>query len=161
ADAAQLGTPRDIEAQARRMLQDPRARDAVVHFHQQWLKFEDLPTVTKDQTTFPEYREEMRPSWLQSMQTFIGHAYFEGDGTLEQLFMEPVVYLDAVLAPLYGVAPPSAQAMQAYRLNPSDRAGLLTQPGLMALLAAPNQGSPIKRGVFVRRQILCEDLPPP
>jgi uncharacterized protein DUF1592/uncharacterized protein DUF1588/uncharacterized protein DUF1587/uncharacterized protein DUF1585/uncharacterized protein DUF1595 len=160
AEAGRLSTPHEIESQARRLLADPRARDAVAHFHQQWLKFEDLATIVKDHATFPEYSDAMRPSWLESMRAFVRHAYFDGDGTLEQLFLEPTVYLDATLAPLYGVAP-SGQGMQPYRLDPSDRAGLLTQPALMALLAAPNQGSPVKRGVFVRKQILCEDLPPP
>jgi hypothetical protein len=161
ADAGRLTKPDEIRAQAQRMLQDPRARDAVVHFHQQWLQFETLPTIVKDHATFPEYTDAMRPSWLASMQAFVAHAYFDGDGTLLQLFTEPTVYLDATLAPLYGAPPPSGRALQAYPLDPNDRGGLLTQPAMMALLAAPNQGSPIKRGVFVRKQILCEDLPPP
>jgi hypothetical protein len=42
-----------------------------------------------------------------------------------------------------------------------DRRGLLEQPGLLALLAKPNQSDPIHRGVFVRERLLCQDLPPP
>jgi hypothetical protein len=42
-----------------------------------------------------------------------------------------------------------------------ERAGVLTQPGLMALLAYPDQSSPVARGVFVRERMLCQHLPPP
>jgi hypothetical protein len=38
---------------------------------------------------------------------------------------------------------------------------VLTQPGLMALLAYPDQSSPVARGVFVRERLLCQHLPPP
>ena len=37
ARSGDLDTPTGIERQARRMLEDPRARPAVVHFHHQWL----------------------------------------------------------------------------------------------------------------------------
>ncbi len=39
--------------------------------------------------------------------------------------------------------------------------GLLTQPSLLAVYARSDQTSPIKRGLFVRRRLLCQDLPPP
>jgi hypothetical protein len=46
-------------------------------------------------------------------------------------------------------------------LPASERAGLLTQPALMALLAKPNQSDPIHRGVFVRTRVLCDVLEAP
>jgi hypothetical protein len=42
-----------------------------------------------------------------------------------------------------------------------NRAGILTQPGLMALLAHADQSAPVQRGKFVREQLLCKPLPPP
>ena len=39
--------------------------------------------------------------------------------------------------------------------------GVLTQGALLAVLAKPNQTSPIHRGKFVREQLLCESIPPP
>jgi hypothetical protein len=41
------------------------------------------------------------------------------------------------------------------------RHGLLTQPGILALFSHADQSSPIQRGVFVRENILCEDVEPP
>jgi hypothetical protein len=39
--------------------------------------------------------------------------------------------------------------------------GALTQPSLLASLAHPTQGSPVRRGYFVRTRILCQSVPPP
>jgi hypothetical protein len=39
--------------------------------------------------------------------------------------------------------------------------GMLLQPSLLASLAHPTQGSPVRRGYFVRTRVLCQSLPPP
>jgi hypothetical protein len=41
------------------------------------------------------------------------------------------------------------------------RDGLLTQKGLLTTHALPDSSSPVHRGVLVRQQLLCEELPPP
>jgi hypothetical protein len=44
---------------------------------------------------------------------------------------------------------------------PGKHAGLLSQPGLLGMLAYPDGSSPIARGVFVRKRVLCQELAPP
>src|SRR5690606_36900003 len=75
------------------------------------------------------------------------------------LFTSPTVYVDPVLATLYGLPAPDA-GMEPQDLRPR-RSGILTQPALLALLANSNQSSPIRRGVFVRERILCSPVPAP
>lgn len=48
----QLRDPEQIEEHARRMLADPRAQEAVVHFHRQWLALENIYTATPDLDTY-------------------------------------------------------------------------------------------------------------
>ena len=48
ATAGQLVTADQIEAQARRMLADPKAADGVDGFADQWLQLENLDVATKD-----------------------------------------------------------------------------------------------------------------
>jgi hypothetical protein len=146
--AAPLSTPRQIEAEARRLLADGRAREATAHFFLQWLDLEGLGSIPKDPNAFPEFRDSMRRSWVWSMEQYFEHVVF-GRGTIDALFTEPVVFVDDVLAPLYA------------EITPETHAGLLTQPAMMAKLALPNQSSPIRRGVFVRERILCQLLPSP
>lgn len=155
-----LSTPAEIEAQARRMLADPKARRVVRHFHRQWLKTEKLPRLVKDAATFPEYDDSMKLSWIAAMDAYVEHAVLEGEGTLSALLLEPKTFVDVKLAELYGLRRPAGPGLELAEL-PSSYAGLLTQPALMAALANPDQSSPILRGIFVRERILCETLPPP
>ncbi len=160
AERGELGTAEGVAAQARRMIADPRARHAVRSFHRQWLHLDGLDALSKSSAAFPEYTPELRESWHQSVDAFVEDAFWN-QGTLSALFTSPALYLDARLAALYGQPVPAGSGMHAVSADPRQRAGILTQPALMALLSTSNQGSPIKRGVFTREKILCQTLAPP
>src|SRR5260370_21611304 len=46
-------------------------------------------------------------------------------------------------------------------LDPTQRAGFLTQGTFLASHADPDQTSPVRRGKFVREQLLCQPVAPP
>lgn len=162
ADAGELTTKEQIAAQARRMLDHPRARQAVANFHSQWLKLTHIETVAKDPATYPLYHEGLRSLWKQETEAFLEHVVFDGEGDVGTLLSAPYSMMNAELAAFYGVADPSlGEAFERVELDPSERAGLLTQASLLAVNAKPNQSSPIHRGKFVREMLLCQTLPPP
>lgn len=150
-----------VEVQARRLLDDARARDAVGSFFRQWLGLDRLDSATKDTTRFPEYASELNAVWRESLLAFVDGVVFDGSGTLEELFTSPTLHLDTLMASIYGVDLPAHDGLAAADAPEGTRAGLLTQPGLMALLANPDQSSPIRRGVFVREKLLCQPIDPP
>lgn len=49
-----LSTPEDLAAQVDRMLQDPRAESALLHFHEQWLELDALYSAKPDMETHAE-----------------------------------------------------------------------------------------------------------
>lgn len=161
AKLGRLSSPAEIEAQARRMLNDPKARRVIRHFHRQWLQTEKLATLVKERSVFPEYDDGLRASWMGAMDAFVEDAVLGGDGTIESLFLTPQTFVDAKLASVYGLPRPAGNGLQKVALPAGERAGLLTQPALMALLSNADQTSPIMRGVFVRERILCQPLQPP
>jgi hypothetical protein len=61
--------------------------------------------------------------------------------------------LDDVAAKFYGAQPGAAQL--------PNRAGVLGDAAVLASVAHSDQTSPVQRGLLVRRNFLCEDLPPP
>ena len=69
--------------------------------------------------------------------------------------------MNAELATFYGVTPPTGTGFQKVMLDPLQRAGIVTQPAILASNAKPNQTSPVLRGKFVREQLLCQQLPSP
>lgn len=157
ADADELHTVEQIESQARRMLDDPRAREMVADFHRQWLNLDRFSGIFREGNGVPE-----ADKWRQSVDMFLDRVFWDEGGDVRTLFTSPTVFVDAELAPLYGVSA-DGDGLVPVRAEDGERAGLLTQPGLMALLAHPDQSSPIQRGVFVRERILCDeiDAPPP
>ena len=165
AQQGNLSTESEIRSQVDRMLDDPKAERAVQQFHRQWLGLGKLDSVVKDSERFPAYTSAMPGAWRQSIRAFIEHTYFDGGGTVRDLFTSSLVFLNDPLVGIYETAGEptdiTAEGMKAYRFPNDQRAGLLTQPGMMALLANANQSSPIRRGVWVRERLLCQHIPPP
>lgn len=165
AEAGQLGTKEELAAQARRMLQDDRAKAAIRNFHRQWLRLVQLDTISKDTAVYPTYSDSLRPLWKEEVERFIEYVVLEDDGKLSTLLTAPYSFLNGDLATFYGddvVGPaPAGVAFEKVSMDPSRHAGLLTQGALMATHAEGNQSSPVFRGKFVREQLLCQTLPLP
>lgn len=166
ADADELLTEAQIETQARRMLDDPRARPVIIDFHRQWLQLDGLDNAVRD---LPQSLNSLSDTLMADMRTsldlFIEHVFW-GEGTVEELFTSPTVFVNDGVGTLLGRTPQGGQWGGGDEFHPVDfpadeRAGILTQPGLMTLLAHADQSSPVLRGVFIRRQILCGHLPDP
>jgi hypothetical protein len=70
-------------------------------------------------------------------------------------------FIDANLAPIYGVSPPASGFMQ-HTLGPeTGRAGILGQAGVLAGHSLSDHNSPTRRGVFITMNFLCQVPPPP
>jgi hypothetical protein len=73
-------------------------------------------------------------------------------------------YLRGPLSALYGLTPPAGAAANAWTkvdLDPKQRIGLMTHPGVMAAMAHEDRTSFILRGKLVREALLCTPMPPP
>lgn len=164
-DAAQngkLATPDDIATQARRMLSDPKARPAIATFYDQWLGLSMLDTATKDPAVFPAFNDALRDSMREETRRFVSHVVWDGDSKLSTLLSAPYSFINGPLADLYGVkAVGDPATFSQVNLDPSQRAGVLTQASMLASFARPDESSPIKRGKWVRVRVLCTDLPDP
>ncbi|MFT7626233.1 MAG: hypothetical protein ACI9WU_005428 [Myxococcota bacterium] len=164
AEAGQLDSPDGLEAEARRLLAHPRAVDSIDSFHRQWLELDRLDHLEK--TLPPELLdagitiETLRQSWRASIEAFVHHAVLPPGTGLPALLGDSAIFVDPTLSLLH----PGAQDVDASGLwsaDPSQRAGLLTQPALLAVLAHSEQSSPIRRGLFVRDRLLCQPMPSP
>jgi hypothetical protein len=157
AEKGELATPAQIEAQARRMLSDPRARAVVADFHDQLFDLTTLDTVTKAD---PAFTDAVRADLKTETRLFLDDAFWR-DGRLDTFFTAPWTFVSAPLADLYGVTGAPASGFVKVATDPSRRAGLLTQGTFLAVHARPDQSSPIHRGKFVREKLLCQPIPPP
>lgn len=158
AATGRLGTPEDVAREARRLLGDPKARETVRDFASQWLGLERLASIDKSPTLFPGFTPALRASLQRETPAFVEHVIFDGTGRFDELLTSSVSLVDAPLAAHYGL-PPAPDGRRA--LGPTRAAGLLAQAGLLAAYAHSDQTSPVKRGVFVREHLLCQQFPAP
>jgi len=161
AKAGTLSTPAEIATQARRLLSDPRARDQAVEFVTQWLRTDSLLAVNKDAQIYASFSDAVRESMAEEQARFVEHVFFETKGTFADLFNADYVFVNATLAQFYGLPAPSSGFEKVSLPKGSVRGGILGLGAVHASHAHSNESSPIKRGLFVRDRLLCQDLPPP
>jgi hypothetical protein len=159
AGSGELVTDAEIEAQVERLLDTSRARETALDFQDQWLGLSRLEGAAREAPDLPYGPTELVPDLRASLAAFLGDAIFGPAGTVTNLFTSPKLYVNDKLAPIYGLEAPGGNALQAY--SPENRAGLLTQPAILALLAHADQSAPVLRGAFVRERILCLPVDPP
>ena len=163
AESGALGDPDELRSQAERLLDDPRAADTIASFHEQWLHVDDMTAVDKDEALFPEFDEALKGAMQREVGEFASYVIREGDGNLRTLLTASfTVTDDPRLLALYGVERPLGHVPgDPIELDGAQRAGLLTQPALLAKAAHVDQSSPVHRGVVVRENFLCQTLPSP
>ncbi len=163
ADAGELDTIEGVEAQVDRMLADGKAADGIALFHTQWLGVDEIESLEKSATVFPDFDAGLAQAMKDDTASFANWVLQEGDGRLSTLLTGAFTLSeDPDLLALYGVElPPDHVSGEPIALPADQRAGLLTQPAVMARHAHADQTSPVHRGQMVRENVLCQLLPPP
>ena len=160
ADDGSLATPAGIESQARRLLKDPKSRPVLDTFTVQWLGIEKVTSISKDPSLFPEWNDALAASMLEETRRFVRHTVFDGSRKLDDLFLAETTFADATLAGFYG-APAPDSPFAAVPSPENRKAGLLGHASILSSYSYSNQSSPILRGLFVRRNLLCQSFPAP
>jgi len=135
ANDGKLTSKKGIKEQVARMLEDPRARDAVVHFHEQWLEIDQVSRIAPARSTYgPRYYDlepyspldttgdEIWPGILGPVRAsmegethhFVSKTLFEGGGTLEALLTDNHGYSSYATAPLYGDVSPLSSGTESW-----------------------------------------------
>jgi hypothetical protein len=152
-----LARPEEIAAQARRLLGDGRTRDMLHDFFLEWL---DMTTATQMSKSDPAFSSKVAQSMVAETLQFVDDVWSRTSG-YSTLLTSASSFVDARLAPLYGVPAPAGAALVPVALDPGQRAGFLTQPGFIGSHTPGAARSPIGLGHFVRTKMLCQALPPP
>jgi hypothetical protein len=154
AERGEVAKPAGIEMWARTLLADPRARMQVGELVLQWSGAQNVLTAEKRADLFPDFTPATRAALAAETRTFAEHVVFDGTGTFGELMTANYTIVDPIAAKFYGVT--------AGRVSyDSKRAGLLGHAAVLATTAHSDQTSPVLRGLLVRRNFLCQDLPPP
>lgn len=157
AEKGELETTEQIVAQADRMLADPRAKEGILLFFREWLDLPAMDTVRKLESD--KLTDQLRADIKASAERFAWDL-FEAEKPFEDLLLSPRAYVNAPIAALLDVPAPSS-GWGYVDLDPTRRAGLLTQPAFLLSRAHAEYGSPVLRGVYVMSRFLCAPPNPP
>lgn len=146
ASAGALATAAQRAAQVDRLLADDRARETLGQFHLQLLGVEAGAVPNKSPAAHPGFGAPAWRAMVEETVRFADHVVRRGDGRLRTL-----------LTAAYGIDAQGARVA----LDPARSAGLLTHPSVLAGLANPDTTSPVRRGVMIRRNLMCQALPDP
>jgi hypothetical protein len=153
AKAGELSDERVLEAEARRMLADARASRVLDDFHGQWLELDRL-RYEKSPGVFQGYDQARFSDVANRELVSIARDVATSGGGIADLFRTPVAFAERTLAAIYGVTSYSAEPLR-ITLDRATRPGLLTRAGFLAGHADPIDSSPIHRGAFIQKRLLC------
>ncbi len=164
AESGELLGEGGVEAQARRLLDSPRARASIQEFFAQFLDLGKLDGITRDAALYPSFSTALAEAMRTEAKLFVDDLVFRRDADMRGLFSSRRTFVNADLAKLYGVSAEGATATAFVPIElPEDghRAGLLSLGAFLTMNAHETSTSPTLRGKYVRERVLCSEVPPP
>jgi hypothetical protein len=164
AAAGELRNPDTLAAEARRMLKDVRARALAVEFAGNWLdfrRFEEHNAV--DRERFPSFTNDLREAMFEEPVRFFQDVVRNNRPVLDLLFAKDT-FVNAPLAQHYGmtnVHPAANEWIHVENAADYGRGGLLPMAAFLTKNAPGLRTSPVKRGYWVVKRVLGEEIPPP
>lgn len=157
----QLETPEQLAAQARRLLETEQARIHMGHFAEQWLESDPASMGSKDPNIYPRFNAQVRDAMHKELRAFFTHVMYDSTGQFQELLNADYVFVNQALASYYNLSGVSDDNIRKVLDTTGTRGGILATGAVMASHGHANESAPIPRGNFVRRRLMCQDLPPP
>lgn len=156
-----LRDPAVLSAQVRRMIQDPRAWMFIEQYAEQWLDLDRLQRVTVSKSSYPGFDDQLAAAMRQETIHFFG-AVLRGDLSIFQFLASDFTCVNDTLAAHYGIAGITGPKFRKVKLDEAHhRGGLLTHASILTGNSDGKDGHPIKRGVWLLKNLFDETPPPP
>jgi len=158
---AEAGTLRkELDAQVKRMLVDPKAKALVENFAGQWLMTRNLKAMAPDPGVYPRFDERLAQAMIQETELFFAEIMREDRSILDFIDAD-FTFVNERLADHYGIKGVRGPEFRKVKLENGQRGGILTQASLLTVTSNPTRTSPVKRGKWIMENILGTPPPPP
>jgi hypothetical protein len=161
AAAGQLDTADGVKTAAAPLLTDSNALDRMEAFFSEYSQSSLVMGAQKSAQLFPSYNAALQSSMFQATELFLKNIVLAPGADVRSIFDSDQTFVDAALAPIYGVSAPASGFMQIKLAADAGRAGIFGQAGVLAGHSQPDRTSPTRRGVFLLETFLCTTPPPP
>ena len=161
AAGSELAAPEGLRVEVDRMLADERSEMLVKNFAGQWLGINRLAEHVTSTTLFPAYTPDLAASMQREMELYFSD-YLYGDLAYSTFLTNDVNYVDAGLAALYGMAPPTGAGLSRVTNTTDERMGFVGLAGFLTHTSRETRTSPILRGTWILDALWCVhlELPP-
>lgn len=152
----------DYSSQIDRLIADPTRLQAFVdNFAGRWLSIRDTALVAPDPPYDAMYDDALRLATPQETSMFFS-SLLSTKQPLSALLTANYTYVNARLAQQYGLPAVTGTGFSKVTLAPSSqRMGFLTQETYLTVTSLPARTSPVKRGVWILENLLCDGTPAP
>jgi hypothetical protein len=156
ASRAELSSPEVLEAAARELLGTPRGQEVIQSFFDSFVGHSRVTSIAKAEVDqFAALRQEM----LNETRSFVEEVIINRGGGYKELFTANITTPTEALSTFY-VDFPVPASPHAVVERPAGRGiGLLAQGAVLATLSQPNGSSPTKRGLWIYKHLLCNNVP--
>ena len=149
-----------LDAQARRMLADPRAFALASRFAAQWLRLEDLEKVHPDRLLYPDFYQQLAEDMRLETELFF-HGLIRDDRSILDLFSADYTFANERLARHYGIPAVTGDEFRRVAYPDDTRRGIFGHGSVLTLTSHANRTSPVLRGKWVMEVLLGTPPPPP
>ncbi len=153
AETKQLSKPGVLDAQVKRMLDNPKAESLVTSFAMKWLNLTSLDLVKPDPKIFNTFNPTLREDFIVEAEKFLGSILLENRSVTE-LLTSNQTFVNNTLARYYGIQGPPTSAFTEVTLTDPNRFGLLGKAAVLMRTSYADRTSPVLRGAWVLDKII-------
>ena len=165
ADADELVSSEQVEAQIQRLLAAPQASDGIEHAFRHYLLLDSDTSYwfsrDHDRAKYPLFTAGLMAASREELLRFTDSVTVSG-GTFSDLFLSAEGFVNADLAAVYGLNPGDfGPELEPVALDPEARPGLLTRVAFLASFSNSASTAPMIRGGYLLTRGFGLELPPP
>jgi len=153
-----LKDPAVLDREVRRMLADAKAEALVNNFAEQWLFLRNVQSVAPDESTFPNFDDNLRQSFRRETELFF-ESMLREDRDVMDLLTANYTFVNERLAKHYGIPNVYGSQFRKVTLTNDARRGLLGQGSILSVTSYPTRTSPVLRGKWIMENLM--GTPPP
>ena len=156
-----IDTREGLFIQAKRMLEDPKAKNGLSEFFVEYLRLHKLKDMIKDPALFEHYYGELGSDAREETLQFLQYLIFEAQADFRESLTSHESFVNNRLAAIYSI-PYNGEGDFQYIEHPVEvhRPGLLGHVSFLALHGHSVSTSATIRGASVRSVLLCQEIAP-
>jgi hypothetical protein len=157
-----IHTDAGLKQQLTRLLASPRFEAGARAFFADMLQLDEFANLIKDPAIYPKFNQSVSDGAKEQMLKSTIDLLVNKKEDYRNLFTSNETFVNRPLAAVYQVPYASTAEWTAFTFpESSERSGILTDIGFLALFSHPGTSSPTRRGIKVLEIFMCQATPNP